>query len=430
MSPGSIAIIPGALPKRRNRDIQYLFRQDSDFFYLTGFTEAEALLVLIPGREQGQELLFCAERDARAELYDGERLGPERAAQVLGVDDAFPSADVGEILPGLLEGRERIFITLGEHPEFDRDLLGWVANIRRRESGGARPPGEFVELKAFLHELRLYKTAKELRLMRRAADITANAHLRAMRACRPGISEGQLEAELTYSFMSAGARSPAYPCIVGGGDNACVLHYVDNDQPLSKGDLVLIDAGCEYQHYAADVTRTFPVSGRFSKTQKEIYEIVLAANLAAIEACRPGNTFNTPHEAALKVMVEGLLALGLLEGDVETVLAEEDYYHLIPHKTSHWLGIDVHDVGDYQIEDAWREFEPGMVLTIEPGIYIPRHESTDHLPARYRGIGVRIEDDVLITKDGHEVLTEAVPKRVKEIEAVMRQDLEVEASPA
>ena len=420
MSPGSIAIVPGAELKRRNRDVHYLFRQDSDFYYLTGFTEPNTLLILVPGREQGEEILFCAERDPRLELYDGERVGPERASQILGVDDAFPYGDLEDILPGLLEGRERIYMTLGEHPGLDQQLLGWVANIRQREAGGAQPPGEFVELKHLLHELRLYKTPQELRLMKRAAEITANAHLRAMRACQPGMTEGQLEAELTYAFMREGARHPAYPCIVGGGENACVLHYVDNNAVLNKGDLVLIDAGCEFEHYAADVTRTFPVSGRFSKIQKLIYEIVLDANVAAIEACVPGNHFNAPHEAAVRVMVKGLVDLDLLEGTVEEIIESEDYLHLIPHKTSHWLGIDVHDVGDYRFEESWRELEPGMVLTIEPGIYIPRHESTDHLPARFRGIGVRIEDDVLITKKGPQVLTSVVPKSVVDIEAVMR----------
>ena len=419
MSPGSVAVIPGAKQQRRNRDIQYLFRQDSDFFYLTGFAEPEALLVLAPGREHGETILFCADRDVHAERWDGERLGPERATQMLGVDDAFPYADMEDILPGLLEGPERIYITLGEYPEFDARLLGWVANIRKREAGGAHPPGEFTELKHLLHEQRLYKSAKEVKLMRRAAEITTEAHLRAMRVCEPGMRESQLEAELTYEFMRNGARSPAYPCIVGGGHNACVMHYVENTATLKKNDLVLIDAGCEYEHYAADVTRTFPVSGKYSPTQRSIYDVVLAANEAAIARCRPGEHFNAPHEAAIRVMVEGLLALKLLVGDLETLITSEAYKEFCPHKTSHWLGIDVHDVGDYRIDTSWRELEPGMVLTIEPGIYIPCDESTEHLPGKYRGIGVRIEDDVLITRSGCEVLTAGVPKIAADIEAVM-----------
>ncbi len=419
MAPGSVALIPSGREMRRNRDIQYLFRQDSDFFYLTGFAEPSALLVLAPGREHGEEILFCQERDALAERWDGQRLGPERASQMLNVDDAFPVADLDDIVPGLLEGRERIYMTLGEYPDFDQQLLAWVAGIRQRESAGAQPPGEFVELKHLLHEQRLYKSAKEIALMRKACTITADAHLRAMRHVQPGMSEWQLEAELTHEFMRQGARSPAYPCIVGAGNNACILHYVDNSGGINNGDLILIDAGCEYEYYAADITRTFPANGKYSDAQKEIYEVVLAANLAGIAACYPGNHFNAPHEAALKVMVEGLVQLGLLTGNVEQILAREGYKDFCPHKTSHWLGMDVHDVGDYRLDDSWREFEPGMVLTIEPGIYIPIHERTEGVDEKYRGIGVRIEDDVLITRDGHEVLSAGVPKQRSEIEALM-----------
>ena len=421
MSPGSVALIPGASPARRNRDIQYLFRQDSDFFYLTGFSEPDALLLLAPGREHGQEILFCAERDDQVERWDGERLGPERATQNLGVDDAFPITDMDDILPGLLESRARIYMTLGEYPDFDSRLLAWVTDIRKREAGGAQPPGEFLELKHLLHELRLFKSAKEQQLMRKAAKITSIAHRRAMQMCEPGMLESQLEAELTYEFMSHGARSPAYPCIVGGGENACVMHYVDNTATLRKNDLVLIDAGCEYQHYAADVTRTFPVSGKFSVAQRKLYDIVLKANEAAISQCLPGNHFNAPHEAAVRVMVEGLIELGLLEGEIDSIIAAEDYKAFCPHKTSHWLGIDVHDVGDYRVDTRWRDFEPGMVLTIEPGIYIQRDETTAHLPDIYRGIGIRIEDDVLITRQGCEVLTDDVPKQPAEIEALMAE---------
>ena len=423
MAPGSIAIIPGAKPQRRNRDVQYLFRQDSDFFYLTGFSEANALLVLAPGRAHGQELLFCNDRDPVAERWDGELMGPERATQLLGVDDAFPVSDMDEILPGLLEGTERIYITLGEYQDFDQKLLSWVSSIRQREAGGAQPPGEFVELKHVLHEMRLYKSPAELKLMRKAADITVGAHRRAMQICEPGMTEGQLEAELTYEFMRHGARNPAYPCIVGAGVNACVLHYVENRCSINPGDLVLIDAGCEYEHYAADVTRTFPASGKFSKAQREIYELVLAANEAAIAQCRPGNSFNAPHDAAVETLVDGLIELDFVLGDREEIMAQEAYKDFCPHKTSHWLGMDVHDVGDYRFDDAWREFEPGMVLTIEPGIYIPPDETTDHVPERYRGIGVRIEDDVLITKTGCEVLTQGAPKQVADVEALMSQAL-------
>jgi Xaa-Pro aminopeptidase len=423
MDEESIAVIPAASLKTRNRDSDFLFRQDSDFHYLTGFNEPEAVLVLAPGRAHGEVILFCRDREPRAELYDGERLGPDRAAQIVGVDDAFPVADLDDILPGMLEGRERIYFGLGDHPEFENRLLGWVSTLRARESGGARPPEELFALKHLLHEQRLIKSAAEIRAMRRAAEITCEGHTRAMRACQPGMTETQLEAELIYAFMRGGAKSPAYSSIVGGGANACVLHYVDNNATLKKNDLVLIDAGCEYELYAADVTRTFPVNGTFSTVQRALYDIVLAANEAAIEACRPGALFTHPHQVALEIMIDGLLSLGLLEGDLDEVLETETYRNFCPHGSSHWLGLDVHDVGDQRVDGEPRPLEPGMALTIEPGIYIPDNEVMAGLPAKYRGIGIRVEDDVLITRDGREVLTSAAPKSVQAIEATMAQGL-------
>lgn len=420
MTPGSVAVVPAAAVRLRNRDTEYLFRQDSDFYYLTGFCEPDAVLILAPGREHGEVILFCRDRDGRAELYDGERVGPDRAVDVVGVDDAFPISDIDEILPGMLEGRERIYMTLGEYPEFDNRVLHWVTAIRAREAGGAIPPGEFVALKHLLHEQRLYKSAAELRIMREAARITCNAHRRAMAACRPGMTELALEAELVHEFLVNGARSPAYPCIVGGGRNACVLHYTDNRAVLRKDDLVLIDAGCEYEHYAADVTRTFPVGGRFGPTQQALYEVVLAANKAAIDRCRPGEQFQAPHQAAVRVMVEGLVHLRVLYGDVDEIIETETYRVFCPHNTSHWLGSDVHDVGDYRVDGASRQLEPGMVLTIEPGIYIAPGESSAGLAPRFRGLGIRIEDDVLITGSGHEVLTAAAPKTVAEVHRAMK----------
>ena len=420
MAPESIAVIPAAGTRTRNRDTEYLFRQDSDFHYLTGFNEPDALLVLAPGRAHGEVILFCRERHARSELYDGERLGPERAAQIVGVDDGFPSADVSDILPGMLEGRERIYVNLGDHPEFEQRLLGWVSGIRARESGGAQTPGEFFALKHLLHEQRLTKSAAEIRVMREAARITAAGHVRAMQACRPGMTETQLEAELVYEFMRSGARTTAYPSIVGSGANACVLHYVENTATLRKNDLVLIDAGCEFQQYAADLTRTFPVSGRFDGPRRALYQIVLEANKAAIDACVTGALFMDPHRVAVEVMIHGLLDLGLLEGDFDEVLETESYRSLCPHNTSHWLGLDVHDVGDYRVDGEWRSLEPGMALTVEPGIYIPDTEANAHLPAEFRGVGIRVEDDVLITAEGPDVLTEEAPKEVVDIEAVMR----------
>ena len=421
MEPGSIAVLPAAQMRTRNRDVDYLFRQDSDFYYLSGCVEAQAWLVLAPGREHGEVILFCEERDPEWERWNGERMGPERATQLLGVDDAFPIGDIGDILPGMLEGRARVYATLGDYPEFDKQMLSWIKGIRAREAGGARPPGEFVALRHLLHEQRLYKSAAELALMREAARITAAAHVRAMRAAAPGVTEGQLEAELTHEFMRHGARHPAYPCIVGSGANACVLHYIDNDRTMKRGDLVLIDAGCEYEHYAADVTRTFPVDGQFSAEQQTLYELVLEANEQGIAACRVGNSFNDPHEVSLRVMIQGLVDLGLLEGSVDGLLERGEYRRFCPHKASHWLGIDVHDVGDYRIDDTWRQLEPGMVLTIEPGIYVPRH-AAQGVAARWIDIGIRIEDDVLVTAQGPEVLTAGAPKTIAAIEAVMTDD--------
>ena len=419
MESGAIALIPGAKVRYRSRDTEYRVRQDSDFYYLTGFEEPEAELVLAPGRAHGEVVMFCSERDERSEQYTGERLGPERASQVLGLDDAFPIGDVEDILPGMLEGREQICMTLGEYPDFDRRLLEWVAGIRAREAGGAVPPGEFLALKHLLHEQRLYKSAAEVRLMSRAAEITTRAHERAMRACRPQMTETQLEGELIYEFMQGGARTPAYSCIVGGGANACVMHYVKNDAVLRDGDLVLIDAGCEYQHYACDVTRTFPVNGRFSPRQRDLYEVVLNAQRAGIDAAQPGADFNAPHDAATRVMAEGLVELGILDDDVDAVMRSESYRRFTVHKCSHWLGIDVHDVGDYRIDGTWRMLEAGMVITVEPGIYIPDSELMDDVPKRWRGMGIRIEDDVLIEKAGNRVLTEAAAKDPDEIEALM-----------
>lgn len=420
MEPGSIAVIPGATAQRRNRDIYYPFRQDSDFYYLTGFCEPDSLLVLVPGREQAESILFCRDKDPRLEQRDGVILGPEAAIDILGIDDAFPVADEADILPGLLEGRRRVYMTMGEYPVFDQRVLGYVCDTRGRESGGAQPAGEFISLKHLLHEHRLYKSPTEVQLLRKAAQISGKAHRRAMQNIRPGMLESELEAEIVYEFMRNGAAS-AYPSIIGGGENACTLHYTNNSCELLSGDLVLIDAGCEYQHYAGDITRTLPINGKYSAAQKDIYTIVLAANEAAIELCQPGQNFNAPHEAAVEVMVQGLIKLGIMRGEAQALIADGDYLLFCPHKSSHWLGIDVHDVGDYRFNNEWRPLEAGMVLTVEPGIYIPRHirvETT--IPEQYIGIGIRIEDDVLITEDGSEVLSASVAKSAAEIEQLMQ----------
>jgi Xaa-Pro aminopeptidase len=412
-------LVPAAPVRYRNGDAAYPYRQNSDFLYLTGFDEPEALLVLAPGREAAEQILFCRDHDERAERYDGERLGPERAAQVLGVDDAFPIGDVDEILPGLLEGRERIYFCVGADAEFDRRVMGWVNDVRSRKGMGAQPPHEFVDVGHLLHDARLVKSAAEIRMMREAADISAAAHRRAMAAVRPGMSEGVLEAELLYAFRVGGAREPAYESIVAGGERACTMHYVRNDQPLEDGELVLIDAGCEYGGYAADITRTFPVSGTFSPAQRELYQLVLAAQHAAIAAVRPGAHFHAPHEAASRVLTQGLMELGMLDGELDALVECEASKPWTVHKSSHWLGLDVHDVGDYRLGDAWRDLAPGMVLTIEPGIYF--HGDLEDVPDRFAGIGIRIEDDVLVTEDGCEVLTAGVPKDADAIEALMAE---------
>ncbi len=417
MEENSIAIVPGARQKTRNGDVHYLFRQDSDFHYLTGFDEPDAVFVLIPGRVHGESLLFCRERDSEQERWHGSISGPERAMARFAMDDAFPISDIDDILPGLIEGRSRLYYAMGVERDFDRQIIDWVQKIGRSGHLGAAPPGEFVQLEHYLHELRLFKSAGEIELMKFAAKATCEAHRRVMQNTRPGMMEYEIEAALNHEFSHHGARSPAYPAIVGGGANACVLHYIANDDVLKDGDLVLIDAGGEYQNYACDLTRTFPVNGCFSSAQAEIYEIVLGAHLAAIAEVQPGNTWNNPHAAAVQKLTQGLIDLGVLQGDLASLIAAEAYLPYCARRTGHWLGLDVHDVGDYQVNGQWRVFEEGMVTTIEPGLYFA--EDMMEVPASYRGIGVRIEDDVLVTRDGHDVLTADVPRSIKEIEALM-----------
>ncbi|PLW83548.1 Xaa-Pro aminopeptidase [Kineobactrum sediminis] len=417
MEPNSIAIIPSASEQLRSRDTSYPFRQDSDFHYLCGFPEPEAVLVLMPEREHGEFVLFCRERDMAMELWHGYRAGPEGACSGYGADDAFPISDIDDILPGLIEGRERVYYSMGRSAGFDHRIMAWVNQIRSKEASGAVPPGEFTDLDHMLHDLRLKKSAAELRLMQRAGDITAAAHCRAMRNARAGLYEYQLEADMLHEFARGGARFPAYPSIVGSGPNSCILHYTENARAMRSGELVLIDAGCEYQCYAADVTRTFPVSGRFSSPQRAIYMIVLEAQLAAINAIYPGNHWNAPHQATLEVITRGLRDLGLLQGEVDELIEQEAYREFYMHRAGHWLGLDVHDVGDYQVAGEWRQLEAGMVLTVEPGIYIAPDNS--RVAPRWRGIGVRIEDDVVVTASGHHVLTDNAPRHPDQIEALM-----------
>ena len=419
MGPNSIAILPAAPERTRNRDVEYPYRQNSDFWYLTGFAEPEAVMVLLPGREHGEYVLFCRDRDRTMEIWNGYRAGPEGAVSEYDADDAFPISDIDEILPGLIEGSERVYYDLGHDSEFDRRLMGWVNSIRERVRSGAHPPGEFVALAHHLHDLRLFKSAAEGKLMRKAASISAGAHVRAMQAVKPGMMEYQLEAEYIHEFMRNGSRSPAYPSIVGGGANGCILHYIENSQKLKSGDLVLVDAGCELENYASDITRTFPVSGTFSKPQQALYELVLASQHAAIEATHPDNHWNVPHEKVVHILTQGLLDLGLLKGEFNEVVETEAYRRFFMHRTGHWLGLDVHDVGDYRVQEQWRQLEPGMALTVEPGLYVaPDDDSVDE---QWRGIGIRIEDDVVVTKDGCDVLSHEVPKEVADIEAVMEK---------
>lgn len=419
MEPGSIAIVPSAKMVVRSRDSEYSFRQDSDFFYLTGFDEPNAVLALLPGRDNGEVVMFCQDRDPAMEQWTGYRAGPEGACSIYGADDAFPIGDIDDILPGLLEGRQRVYYAMGKHADFDQQVMHWVNVIRSKVRSGAIPPGEFLDLDHYLHDMRLFKSAAEQKIMRRAGEISAAAHCRAMRFCKPGVFEYQLEAEILHEFAMAGARFPAYSSIVGAGKNACVLHYIDNRDQIRDGDLVLIDAGCEFNGYAADITRTFPANGRFSAEQRAIYDIVLAAQKAAIAEIRPGNHWNQPHDATVRVITEGLVSLGILRGDVNELIASEAYRPFYMHRAGHWLGMDVHDVGDYKVGGEWRILEEGMVTTVEPGIYI-KHDDQSVDP-KWRGIGIRVEDDVVLTKGGCEVLTADVPKEAAEIEALMAE---------
>lgn len=417
MSPNSIAIIPAAPVTVRNRDVEHPYRQDSDFYYLSGFAEEHSVLVLIPNREQGECVLFCQEKIKEQEIWTGYRLGPEAAISELGCDDAFPISDIDDILPGLLEGKDRVYANLGISAEFDNRLMNWVNHIKSQVRNGATPPREFSALDYLLHDLRLVKSKAEIALMQAAANISAKAHTRVMQLTQPDMYEYQLEAELMRDFMAAGSRWPAYPSIVGTGDNACILHYTQNTARIKDGDLILIDAGCELDYYASDITRTFPANGKFSEAQAAMYQLVLDANYAATAQVKPGNHWNQPHEAAVQVLTAGLVKHGLLQGKVKQLIENEAYRQFYMHKTGHWLGMDVHDVGEYRIDGQWRILEEGMVLTIEPGLYIaPDDTSVDE---KWRGIGIRIEDDVVVTKDGYRVLTTGVVKEINEIEALM-----------
>ncbi len=417
MGEGSIAILPAAPTRTRNRDVEYPYRQDSDFYYMSGFIEPEAVMVLKPGRTHGEFIMFCRERDPEKEMWDGGIVGPEGVCEDFDADDAFPISDIDEILPGLIEGCDKLYYSMGSNPDFDKRVMGWINVIRSKVRNGAQPPNEFIVLDHFLHDLRLYKSKKEIQIMKKAGRISAEAHVAAMKSCAAGMMEYQLEGVYLQHFIQNGCRSPAYPSIVGGGANACTLHYIDNDKELLSGDLVLVDAGCEYQYYAGDITRTYPVNGRYSKEQRALYEIVLEAQFAAIEQVVPGNNWDQPHQAAVEVVTQGLLDLGILKGRLSTLIKKEAYKPFYMHKTGHWLGIDVHDVGEYKVGDEWRMLEPGMTLTIEPGIYIP--PGAKNVAKKWQGIGIRIEDNALVTKEGCELMTDKAPRDIEDIEQLM-----------
>jgi len=411
-----IAVIPTAPERIRNRDTHFPYRFDSHFYYLSGFPEPEAVLVLVAGA-QPRSLLFCRERNEEREIWDGMRYGPERARECFGFDEAHPIAALDEAMTTLLADQPALHTPLGADPAWDARAMQWLNAVRAKARAGIAAPARVEDVRVLVDDMRLVKDAHELGVMRRAAGVSAGAHRRAMAAARPGATEYQVEAELLHEFRRHGAQFPAYWPIVAGGANACVLHYVANDAPLTEGDLLLIDAGCELDGYASDITRTFPVGRTFSAPQREIYELVLDAQAAAIAAVCAGRGWNEPHDAAVRVLAQGLLDLKLLKGGLAEVLEQETYKRFYMHRTGHWLGLDVHDAGDYKRAGAWRTLVPGMVLTVEPGLYI---RAADDIPARFHNIGVRIEDDVAVTATGCEVITAAAPKSIAEVEAIKR----------
>jgi len=414
--PGAVAVIPTSPERARNRDTHYPYRYDSYFHYLTGFQEPEAVLVIVADAAP-RSILFCRERNAERETWDGFRHGPEGARERFGFDEAQPIAQLDEAMSALLADRAALWYPVGADPEWDARAMRWLNAVRAKARSGVAAPQQLHDVRAPLDDMRLVKDAQELAVMRKAAAISAGAHRRAMQATRPGRNEYEIEAELLYEFRRNGAQFPAYWPIVAGGANSCVLHYVSNDAPLADGALLLIDAGCELDGYAADITRTFPINGRYSGAQCEVYELVLAAQRAAMDKVRAGNAWNEPHDAAVRVLAQGMLDLKLLAGSLDAVLEKETYKRFYMHRTGHWLGMDVHDAGEYKRAGQWRALAPGMTLTVEPGLYL---RAADDVPEALRDIGVRIEDDVLVTEGGCEVLTAAAPKAVAEIEALMR----------
>jgi len=410
-----IAVIPTAPEVLRNGDSHYLYRSDSYFHYLTGYTEPEALLVLRAG-DKPRSILFCRDRNPEREIWDGFRYGPEAARETFGFDEAHSIDRLDESMPDILADQPRLYFALGADPRWDTRVTQWLDAVRARARSGVTTPAAIHDVRVPLNEMRLLKSEEELMVMRRAAAISAGAHIGAMRAVRPGMPEYEIEAGLLHEFRRHGSQAPAYSSIVAGGANACVLHYVTNDALLRDGDLLLVDAGCEVDGYASDITRTFPVNGRFSPAQKDIYQLVLAAQAAALDKIRPGCRWNEPHDAAVAVLARGFVDFGLCHGSVDGVIESGDYRRFYMHRTGHWLGMDVHDVGDYKYGGEWRRLLPDMVLTVEPGCYV---RPAENVPRQFWDIGIRIEDDVLVTPEGNEVISAAVPKQVDEIEALI-----------
>ena len=412
----SVIIVHAAAQKIRNNDVGYPYRQDSDFLYLSGFSEPEAMMVLLPEDKGGHSILFCRERDPHREMWDGLMAGTEGAVEQFGFDEAFPISEMEKRLPRLLRGRERVFYDLGKNPDFDQLLIGWMNDFRAKTRKKFLAPDEVIALDHSLHEMRLFKSRTEVTAMRKSARIAAIAHQRAMQVCKPGMNEAEIHAELMHTFTRNQCEASYIP-IVGGGANACVLHYISNRDKLNDGDLLLIDAGAEYDGYASDITRTFPVNGKFSGPQRDLYQVVLAAQLKAIEEVRAGNPWDHVHETAVQVATEGMIDLGILKGGLEEALEEEYFKDYYVHNTGHWLGMDVHDVGEYEIDGHSRVLEPGMVLTVEPGIYIPKTATiVDEI---WHGMGIRIEDNVVVTRDEADVLTSDICKTTDDIEALM-----------
>ncbi len=411
---GGLALVPTAPEVARNRDSLFPYRPDSYFHYVSGFPEPEAVVALHAGPEGDRQILFCRDKNEEREIWDGFRYGPDAAREIFGFDEAFSITELEQRLPDLAADQPALHTPLGLFPAWDRRVTDLLNEVRNRARTGVSAPAEIVDVREALDAMRLVKDAQEIALMRRAAAISAGAHRRAMRATRPGWHEYQVEAELAHEFLFGGAQAVAYPSIVAGGPNACILHYRDNNRPLQQGELLLIDAGCEYQGYASDITRTFPVDGKFSGAQKAVYELVLAAQLACIDAVAPGRDFHDYHKVAERVLAQGFIDLGLCKGSLDEVLESGSYKQFYMHRAGHWLGMDVHDAGLYQVKGASQKLAPGMVLTVEPGAYIRRAEN---VPEAFWDIGVRIEDDVVVTADGCENLTSAAPKSVADVEA-------------